>query len=164
MHNKTSMDMYSEKAVRHFMTPCNTEPLGELSGIGCASSDTLEDLLELSIHIDDSGTIDGVRCRSFGCPAAVASGSAFSELVLGKPVSDALKLKPEDVLSATGGLPSRRVCYARLPLVGLEAAVENYRERIAATPGRRARRFSHRRVPSQSSRPHGTQTHCGLCG
>ncbi len=46
MSSEISKDIYSEKAVRHFMTPRNTEPLSDLSGVGCASSDTLEDEVE----------------------------------------------------------------------------------------------------------------------
>ncbi len=150
MQKDISLKMYSRQAVRHFMSPSNTQPLKDLTGIGCASSDTLEDLMELSIRVDESGRIDGVRCRTIGCPAAVASGSAFSELLDGKTLDEALALEPEDVLAVMGGLPEQRIRYVHLPLMALEAAVENYRERSTARPGHRARHFSHRRLSCQA--------------
>lgn len=146
MRNGMVMEMYSEQAVRHFMAPSHTAPLREISGIGCATSDTSEDIIELSIHISRSGVIDGIRCRTYGCPAAVAAGSALAELLDGMTLGETAWLRPEDVLSAVGGLPSRQARYALLPLLALKAAVENHRERLACGPGKRASRFVHKRI------------------
>lgn len=149
MGNGIPMEMYSERAVRHFMAPSNTGPLREINGVGCASSDTSKDIIELSIHVTPSGIIDGVRCRTHGCSAAVAAGSALSELVDGRAVSDSLRLRPEEVLAAIGGLPSRQARYALLPLLAIKAAVENHRERCCAGAGQRVRHFRHRRLSYQ---------------
>jgi len=147
MAESGAIETYNDAAVRHFMSPLNTGPLSSVSGIGCATSDHLEDLIELSIRVDRTGTIDGVRCRTFGCVAAVACGSVFSEMLLGKDVAEASELTASDVLDELGGLPLQRACYAKLPIVALAAALQNHRERLAAPPTRRFRSFSHKRAP-----------------
>jgi nitrogen fixation NifU-like protein len=134
------------------MNPLNTESIHGVSGVGCATSDHLEDLIEISIRVDEAGIIDGVRCRTFGCVAAVACGSVFSEMLLEKNLTEAAEISANDVLEGLGGLPPRRACYAKLPILALEAALENHRERMAAVSNRGSRSFVHRRAPRREPR------------
>ena len=52
------------------------------------------------------GRIAEIRFRAKGCVAAMACGSAVTELVRGKTVAEARKLSREELLRAVGGLPA----------------------------------------------------------
>lgn len=151
MRDESTIETYSDAAVRHFMHPLNTKQFQGVTGIGCATSDHLEDLIELSIRVSGSGAIDGVRCRTVGCVAAVACGSVFSELLLGKTLAEAAAVSAQDVLDDLGGLPRGRACCANLPILALQAALEHHREHIPVEPTRRSRAFVHRRSAGQHS-------------
>ncbi len=147
MGKLNEIDTYSEAAAKHFMSPKNTEAINGVNGIGCATSGHLEDLIELALRVDDDEVIGGVRCRSFGCASAIASGSVFSEMLSGRSLSQAAEITAEQVISALEGLPRRRACYARLPILALGAAIVNYREREMASSNPHDRSFAHRRAP-----------------
>ncbi len=52
------------------------------------------------------GRIEEIRFRAKGCVAAMACGSALTELVRGKTVDEARKLSREELVRAVGGLPA----------------------------------------------------------
>jgi nitrogen fixation protein NifU and related proteins len=147
MVDSSAIETYSAAAVKHFMSPLHTEAIVDVNGIGCASSSHMEDLIELAIRVDHDGIIDGVRCRAFGCVAAVACGSVFSGMLPGKTLTQAAEISADQVLDGLGGLPPRRVGYARLPILALEAAIANNCERAMTASKPKDRSFAHRRAP-----------------
>lgn len=62
------------------------------------------DVLELFLKIKDHKIIDA-SFLAFGCAAAIAGSSVLTEMLKGKSVEEAKKLKNEDVATALGGLP-----------------------------------------------------------
>lgn len=128
--SENCFDYYSETAVKHFMNPVNSGRLDNANGRGCTTSSTIEDFLEISLHIaDDTGTITDARFRAVGSPAAMACCSVLTQLIQGKSLEDVDTLTPQDVTRALGGLPARKMYCAELSLVALEAALEDYRQR-----------------------------------
>ena len=143
----STIETYSEVAVQHFMSPCNTARIEGVNGKGCTSSESLDDLLQISIRVGPSDRIDAVRFRTVGCAAAVACGSKFSEMVEGLSLTEASHITPEDIVQALGGLPRSKAHYARLPVVALQAAIEDHHARARVARGRRLRNsFVYRRA------------------
>ena len=62
------------------------------------------DVLRLSARIED-GRFAEIRFRAKGCVPAMACGSALTELVSGKTLEDARRLKREALIATVGGLP-----------------------------------------------------------
>lgn len=123
-------DYYSETAVKHFMNPVNSGRLDNANGRGCTTSSSIEDFLEISLHIaEDTGVVADARFRAVGSPAAMACCSVLTQLVLGKNLEELDALTPQDVTTALGGLPARKMYCAELCLVALDAAVEDFRQR-----------------------------------
>jgi len=115
--------MYSAQVLDHFQNPRN---VGELAGAdGCAEIENpaCGDVLRLAVKVSD-GRITQAQFKAKGCVAAMACGSAATELVAGKTLTEARNLKREDVVAAVGGLPQASTHAAQLALDALAAALK----------------------------------------
>lgn len=83
------------------------------------------DVLELTVRIAD-GRIAEIRFRAKGCVAAMACGSAVTELVSGKSVAEARKLRREELVRAVGGLPAASSHASHLAMDTLAAVLEQF--------------------------------------
>lgn len=96
--------MFSELLLEHFRNPHNA---GELHGATCVIEVTnpiCGDVLRLSARVEN-GRIAEARFQVQGCTAAIAAGSVLTDLLAGKPLAAARRLRPEDISQALGGLP-----------------------------------------------------------
>jgi nitrogen fixation NifU-like protein len=73
-----------------------------------------------------NGRLVDVKCKTFGCAAAIACSSMASELVMGETLEDAHNLTREDVSNALNGLPPEKIACSNLAPDAIRAAIENY--------------------------------------
>jgi nitrogen fixation NifU-like protein len=74
-----------------------------------------------------AGRITEARFKAKGCVAAIACGSALTELVVGKTLNEAKNLRPEEVIAAVGGLPQASTHAVQLVLGALSLALSRIR-------------------------------------
>ena len=87
---------FSEKMLDHFEHPRNVGTMDEADpAVGTASitANQCGDITRLHLRIDDTGRIVDVKFKTFGCGAAIASGSMASEWIKGKTIEEAVKVK-----------------------------------------------------------------------
>jgi nitrogen fixation NifU-like protein len=96
--------MYSAELLDHFEHPRNAGTIANADASAHIENSACGDVLELTIKIT-AGRIAEICFRAKGCVAAVACGSALTELVRGKSTDEARKLSREELLRAVGGLP-----------------------------------------------------------
>lgn len=116
--------MYSAQLLDHFQNPRNA---GEIAGADATAeieNPACGDVLRLSLKAS-GGRITDVRFKAKGCVAAIACGSALTELVAGKTRNEAENLGREDVIAAVGGLPQASTHAAQLALDALRAALSS---------------------------------------
>lgn len=116
--------MYSAKLLDHFQNPRNAGELAQPDAAADMENPACGDILRLTLHMQD-GRITQARFKAKGCVAAIACGSAVTELVTGKMLSEAKALRREDVSAAVGGLPPASTHAAALALDALAAALGN---------------------------------------
>ena len=119
---------YSEVFKDHLAHPRNA---GELAGANAVAEETnpvCGDRFRLSLLVRD-GRIEAARFLAYGCPPTLACGSALAEILEGMTVEDALNLTRREIVTAVGGLPSRKQHAASLAIETLRAAIE--RRRVA---------------------------------
>ena len=119
---------YSEKVMDHLMHPRNVGDMENPDGIGKVGNPKCGDVMELSIKVKDN-VITDAKFKTFGCGAAIATSSMVTELVIGKPIDEALKISNKVVANALGGLPAVKMHCSVLGEDALKLAIEDYRKK-----------------------------------
>ena len=99
---------YSEKVMDHFQHPRNVGKIDDADGVGEVGNAKCGDIMKIYLKIKD-GIIEDVKFNTFGCASAIATSSMATELIKGKPVSEALTLTNQAVVEALDGLPPVKI-------------------------------------------------------
>jgi nitrogen fixation NifU-like protein len=119
------MSKYSERLMDHFQNPRNVGVLEDADGVGKVSSDVCGDIMHLYIKADD-GKITDAKYTTFGCAAAVASGSMLTEMIIGAPVEETVRITTGDIVENLDGVPEPKVHCSLLAADCLRLATEDY--------------------------------------
>lgn len=117
--------LYSEKVMDHFMNPRNVGKIEDADGVGEVGNAKCGDIMKIYIKVND-GIITDVKFNTFGCGSAIASSSMATEMIKGKPVSEALELTNKAVAEALDGLPAHKLHCSVLAEEAIKAAIEDY--------------------------------------
>lgn len=112
--------MYSAELLDHFQNPRNAGEIHAPDATAQLENPACGDILELSLKLDGQHIAD-IRFRAKGCVAAMACGSAITELAAGKTVAEARQLSREDLLQKVGGVPDASGHAAHLAIDTLAA-------------------------------------------
>ena len=121
------MALYSEKVMDHFRHPRNVGSIENADGVGEVGNAKCGDIMKMYLKIDDE-VISDVKFETFGCGSAIASSSMATEMIKGKPISEALQLSNKAVAEALDGLPVHKLHCSVLAEEAIKAAVQNYYE------------------------------------
>lgn len=119
------MALYSEKVMDHFRNPRNVGVIENADGIGEVGNAKCGDIMKVYLKIEDD-IITDVKFETFGCGSAIASSSMTTELIKGKPVSEALALTNQAVVEALDGLPAHKVHCSVLAEEAVKKALQDY--------------------------------------
>lgn len=119
------MALYSKKVMEHFRNPRNVGIIENSDGIGEVGNAKCGDIMKIYLKIDDE-IITDAKFETFGCGSAIASSSMATELIKGKPVSDALKLTNKAVVEALDGLPAHKIHCSVLAEEAIKNALRDY--------------------------------------
>ena len=119
------MALYSEKVMDHFTNPRNVGKLDDADGIGEVGNARCGDIMKIYIKVKD-GIITDVKFNTFGCGSAIASSSMATEMIKGKPISEALTLTNKAVAEALDGLPAHKMHCSVLAEEAVRAAIKDY--------------------------------------
>ena len=122
------MALYSEKVMDHFRNPRNVGMIENADGIGEVGNAKCGDIMKIYLTIEDD-IIVNVKFETFGCGSAIASSSMATELIKGKPVSEALALTNKAVVEALDGLPAHKLHCSVLAEEAIKKALQNYYEK-----------------------------------
>lgn len=122
------MALYSEKVMDHFENPRNVGKMPDADGIGEVGNAKCGDIMRMYIKVRDD-VITDVKFNTFGCGSAIASSSMATEMIKGKPVSEALELSNKAVIEALDGLPAQKIHCSVLAEEAVRAAVKDYYDR-----------------------------------
>ena len=123
--------LYSEKVMDHFMNPRNVGTIDDADGVGEVGNAKCGDIMKIFIKLDND-IISDVKFQTFGCGSAIASSSMATELIKGKPLSQALELTNKAVAEALDGLPAHKLHCSVLAEEAIKAAIEDYQKKKEA--------------------------------
>ncbi|HEX2033827.1 MAG TPA: iron-sulfur cluster assembly scaffold protein [Chloroflexota bacterium] len=122
------MPQYSPIVLDHFQHPRNLGELDPADAVAEVENPACGDRTRLSLRIE-AGRITAARFRTEGCPAAIAASSITTELITGKTLEEAARLRDADVAEALGGLPRNKLHCSVLAEDVIQAAIADYRRR-----------------------------------
>ncbi len=118
--------MYNEKVMDHFMNPRNVGEIPNANGVGEVGNVSCGDIMKIYLLIDENEVIKDIKFKTFGCGSAIASSSIATTMLMGKKVTDALKLTNKEVLDELGGLPAVKIHCSVLAEQAIKAAILDY--------------------------------------
>lgn len=119
------MALYSDKVMDHFQHPRNVGKIDDADGIGEVGNVKCGDIMRMYIKVKDD-VITDCKFNTFGCGSAIATSSMATELIKGKPISEALELSNKAVVEALDGLPAHKIHCSVLAEEAVRAAVKDY--------------------------------------
>lgn len=127
---------YTKKVLEHFMHPKNLGKIKNPDGFGKVTNPTCGDTTRFYIKVEKkeingkkAEIIKDIKFETLGCAAAIATSSIATELVKGKTLKEALKLKSGNIIKKLGGLPLPKVHCSLLAIDALKKAIKNYKEK-----------------------------------
>ncbi len=110
-----NISQYTAQVLDHFQNPRNVGEIENADGLGIIGDPECGDHVRVWIKVDDERIAD-ISFKCVGCPAAIAASSAFTEIVRGMHVDDAVEVGDEEVEKALGRLPdAKRHCSLLAP-------------------------------------------------
>ena len=125
--------LYSEKVMDHFEHPRNVGEIPDADGVGQVGNPKCGDIMKMYLKIDND-VITDVKFKTFGCGSAIASSSMATEMIKGKPVSEAMKLTNAAVAEALDGLPGHKLHCSVLAEEAIKAALADYYKKQGVDP------------------------------
>ena len=119
------MALYSEKVMDHFLHPRNVGVIENADAVGEVGNAKCGDIMKMYLKIDND-IITDVKFETFGCGSAIASSSMATELIKGKPVSEAMQLTNKAVAEALDGLPAYKMHCSVLAEEAIQSALDDY--------------------------------------
>ena len=119
--------------MEHFANPHNVGELPDANGVGEVGNQKCGDIMKMFLKIQN-GIIEDVKFQTFGCGAAIATSSMATDLIKGKPLSEALQLTNKAVVEALDGLPAVKLHCSVLAEQAVKAAVADYYRRQGIDP------------------------------
>jgi nitrogen fixation NifU-like protein len=121
----SSMPVYSEKVMEHFMNPRNVGEIENPDGVGEVGNPVCGDMMTFHIKVKDN-RLEDIKFKTFGCGAAIAVSSMVSEMAMGKTLEEAMKITPQAVADELKGLPKQKFHCSNLGAQALNKAIKDY--------------------------------------
>ncbi len=115
--------MYSPQVLDHFQNPRNAGEITNPDASVQLENPACGDILKLTLRVTD-GQIAEIRFLAKGCVPAMACGSLLTELVQGRTLKEARKLRREELVQAIGGVPEASSHASHLAMDALAAALK----------------------------------------
>jgi len=125
---------YTDVVKEHFFYPKNlvtdAAKITDYDGLGMVGSPACGDMMKIWIKVDaQSDRITDMKWQTFGCGSAIAATSMLSVMVTendGMKIDEALKIKPQDITTRLGSLPTRKIHCSVLGDKALRSAINNF--------------------------------------
>jgi len=122
------MALYSEIVMDHFRNPRNVGVIENADGVGEVGNAKCGDIMKIYLKINNDA-IEDVKFETFGCGSAIASSSMATEMIKGKPISEAMALTNKAVAQALDGLPAQKLHCSVLAEEAIKSAIRDYYDR-----------------------------------
>ena len=127
--------MYTPKVLEHFRNPHNfgsmdnPTTVGQVGNLACG--DVMKLYLKIAKNKQGEDYIQDVKFETLGCAAAIATSSVVTDLAKDKTLTEALKIKNEDIIKALDDLPAVKIHCSLLAADALAEAIYAYYQKTS---------------------------------
>ena len=119
---------YSDKVLEHYERPNNVGSLDAGSddvGTGLVGAPECGDVMKLQIKVNEEGTIEDAKFKTFGWGSAIAASSLATEWVRGRTIDEAMELSNTEIVEELS-LPPVKIHCSVLAEDAIKAAIKDY--------------------------------------
>ena len=121
---------YHPKVIDHYQNPRNVGTMDKTLttvGTGLVGAPACGDVMRLQIKVNDqTGIIEDVKFKTFGCGSAIASSSFATELVKGMTLDEAANIKNTTIAKELS-LPPVKLHCSMLAEDAIKSAIKDYK-------------------------------------
>ena len=120
---------YSDKVLEHYEKPRNVgslNPTDNSVGTGLVGAPECGDVMKLQIKVDEDGTIEDAKFKTFGCGSAIAASSLATDWIRGKSISEAETISNVEIVEELS-LPPVKIHCSVLAEDAIKAAINDYK-------------------------------------
>ena len=117
----------------YFQKQTNLEIMSDATVLGKGGDPGCGDYIELYLKIENDKILKATAMVA-GCPYAIATTSAFTEMITGKSLDDAMMITGDQVVEHLDGLPEEKVHCSLMGPEALRNAAHNYIMARICTP------------------------------
>ena len=125
---------YSNKLINHFENPQNVGSLDKTDdnvGTGLVGAPACGDVMKLQLRINpETGVIEDVKFKTFGCGSAIASSSLVTTMVKGRTIDEAENIRNVEIARELE-LPPVKIHCSILAEDAIKAAIADFRAKKA---------------------------------
>jgi len=130
---------YSKKVVDRFESVLNNpaahavgrfDPKDPMVASGMVGAPACGDVMKLDLKLDDDDRILDVKFKTYGCGSAIASSTMFVEMLTGKTLTEAKKIKDKEIAEALE-LPPIKLHCSVLAESAIAKAIEDWETKTA---------------------------------
>ena len=122
---------YSEQVMDHYQNPRNVgrfDDEDQSVGTGMVGAPACGDVMRLQIKVNDDGSIEDAKFKTYGCGSAIASSSLLTEWVKGRTLDDAAQIKNTEIAEELA-LPPVKIHCSVLAEDAIKAAINNFKNK-----------------------------------
>ena len=122
---------YSEKVLEHYERPKNVgsfDSTGDDIGTGLVGAPECGDVMKLQIKVDEDGTIEDAKFKTFGCGSDIAASSLATDWIRGKSISESETISNVEIVEELS-LPPVKIHYSVLAEDAIKAAIKDYQSK-----------------------------------
>lgn len=123
-----SVSGYSETLIEHFERPRNAGAMEGADADALVINPVCGDSMRIFLRIENERVASASFLTS-GCPAAIGTSSAATELITGRTLVEAVALTREDYAEAVGGLPNSKLHCSVLASTAIRQAIEDWQRK-----------------------------------
>lgn len=116
---------YSGKLLDYFENPRCVGELEDADGTAEASNPVCGDVMKLWVKVSGGKIVDA-RFKAQGCPAAIATSSFATEMLIGMDIANAKNITRDEIAEALGGLPPAKIHCSVLASDAIRAALGKF--------------------------------------
>ena len=121
---------YSDLLIEHFHRPRNAGAMDGAHAEAYVTNPVCGDSMRIFLRFEE-GRVAAASFLTSGCPAAIGTSSAATELIAGRAIEEAAALTRDDYAAAVGGLPKSKIHCSVLAAAAIRQAIEDWQQRQA---------------------------------